>query len=153
VAKSAEGGKIDAAKAKAIHKKYEELNHVMYIFKPRPKGLGVGPKGKADGIELKIITLGKRPLSEDAFKAQRGELLRMAYIVRAVAEVTQHYAPAKPKGGKGAKEWKQFTDEMQKASGELIEAIKKGDPAAVKTAASNVTSSCNNCHSDFRDAN
>jgi cytochrome c556 len=152
LAKEVEGGKTDEAKAKAIRKKYDELDHLMYIFKPRDKGgLGFGPKGKGDGIELKIISLGKRALSDEDLKAQRAELIKMAYVTTAMSEVVQQYAPAKPKGGKGAKEWKAHAAGMKKASQELIAAVKKGSPDAVKAAAGNLNGSCTSCHTDFRD--
>jgi cytochrome c556 len=152
LAKGIEGGKVDAAKVKAMRKKYEELNHIMYIFKPREKGgLGIGPKGPGDGIELKINSLGKRALSPMELKAQRAELIQMGYIASAMSEVATAYAPVKPKAGKGAKEWKQYAGEMKKSSQELIDAVKKGNAPAVKAAATNLGNSCVGCHADFRD--
>jgi cytochrome c556 len=72
----------------------------------------------------------------------------------AFAEVLPHYAPARPKGGKGAKEWKQYNDDWRKGTRELLDALKKADPSPmdVKKAANNINNACNSCHSDFRDS-
>jgi soluble cytochrome b562 len=153
--KIAEGQDKNAGQqAGAIKKKYEELNTVMHIYKPSPKGgIGTGLEPKAgDGIELKIISLGKRALQPATMAKEKELLVKMGYINVAMAEITTHYAPAKPKGGKGAKEWKQYSDDMKKASLDLIKAAKAGKPADVKTAANNLNNACNNCHSDFRDS-
>jgi hypothetical protein len=158
LAKDLEAGKDVAAKAKAIKKKYEDLNTVMHAYKPSEKGgIGVGPKGKADGIELKLTNLARGKLGPTTtlnaanLAKEKDDLIKMAYINMAIARIAHEYAPAKPKGGKGAKEWKGFADEQEKASKDLIEAIKKGDLGAFKKAATNLNSACNNCHSDFRD--
>ena len=152
LAKDAEEGKVDEAKAKAIKKKFEDLNTVMHIYKPREKGgLGVGPKAKGDGIEIKLNNLGKRALSAMQATKEKDDLIMVGKVNVAMAEVTKLYAPTKPKGGKGAKEWNGFSDEMKKASLELIAAAKKGEPDAIKKAANNLNNSCNSCHSDFRD--
>src|SRR5262245_32490379 len=67
----AAGKKVDPDKLKEIKKTYEELNHLMAIYKPRDKkGRGIGPKGPGDGIELKLVNMGKRKLSVMKLKAE-----------------------------------------------------------------------------------
>lgn len=153
LAKMISEGKDVSAQAGAIKKKYEELNTLMHAYKPSPRGgIGTGLEPKAsDGIELKIISLGKRALPAATLTKEKDALIKMGHINVALAEITMHYAPAKPRGGKGAKEWKQYTTDMKNASLELIKAVKAGKAAEVKTAANNLNNSCNNCHSDFRD--
>lgn len=152
LAKDLEGGKDVAAKVASIKKKYEDLNTLMHAYKPRGKGgIGVGPKGPGDGIELKIINLGKRALSKAALEKEKDDLVKAGYINLALAKITDAYAPAKPKGGKGPKDWKKHVEDMEKGSKDLIEAAKKGDAPALKKAAANLNNSCNNCHTDFRD--
>jgi hypothetical protein len=150
--KLADGKEIDK-ETPAIKKKYEDLNTLMHAYKPSPKGgIGTGLEPKAgDGIEMKIINLGKRELKAPALKKEKDVLVKLGYINAALADITTHYAPTKPKGGKGAKEWKQYTKDMKDASLELVKAAKAGDTLQVKTAANNLNNSCNNCHSDFRD--
>ena len=149
LAKQIADGKDVQAAADKISKKYEDLNTIMYAFKPKAKkGIGVGAKG--DGIEQKIQSMGKRAIPAGTLQKQKAELIKMAYINIAIANLTMN-RPVKPKGGKGTKEWKEHTSEMKKASMELIEAVKSGDPAKVKSAAFKLEGSCTNCHSDFRD--
>jgi dihydroxyacid dehydratase/phosphogluconate dehydratase len=145
-------GKDVKALATKIDKKYEDLKPLMdAAFKPRDKhGLGVGPKGKGDGIEVKIQSMSKRALSAATLAKQKETLIKMGYINLAIAEVTM-LRNVKPKGGKGPKEWKGYTEEMKNASLELIKAVKSGNPAAVKTASLKLEGSCTSCHSDFRD--
>jgi hypothetical protein len=153
LAKAIESGKVNPKAAAAIHKKYEDLNDLMVGFKPRDKGgIGVGPKGPGDGIELKLNTLGKRALSKMQLGKERAELTKMAYIMLAYAEVAPHYAPTRPKGGKGAKEWKQYNDDWRKGTRELLDALKMDSPDKLKKAANNINNACNSCHSDFRDS-
>jgi soluble cytochrome b562 len=152
--KDVTGGKADkdiAEKAGKIKKKYEELNTVMHIFKPKAKG-GIGLGKNGEGIELKIISLGKRKLAGPALTKEKDELIKMADINVAMAAVAKHYAPSKPKGGKGKKDWDGHADDMKKAAEELRKAAKAGNADDVKKAANNLNNSCNNCHTDFRDS-
>ncbi len=149
LAKQIEEGKDVKAAAATISKKYEDLNTIMYAFKPKAKkGIGFGPKG--EGIEQKIQSMGKRAIASAMLEKQKAELIKMGYINAAIAELTLQRM-IKPKGGKGQKEWTEHTTEMKKASLELIEAIKGGDSAKVKTASLKLEGSCTNCHGDFRD--
>jgi Cytochrome C' len=145
-------GKDGKDVATRMKKKYEELNTIMQVYKPSTKkglGTGIPPKGPGDGIEAKIISLGKRVPAD--IEKQKAALIKLAYINLAMAEVTKLYPPSKPKNGKGVKEWQQHVADMKKSSEELLKAVKSGDSAKIKDAANNVNSSCNNCHSDFRD--
>jgi hypothetical protein len=154
LAKEIEQGKNVSAKAAAIKKKYEDLNTVMHAYKPKEKGgigTGIPGLGKGDGIELKLNNLGRRALAKAALQKEAAQLVKMGYINAAIAEIAEHYAPAKPKAGKGAKDWKQHSADQKKAARELIAAAQAGDSARVKTAANNINNACNNCHADFRD--
>ncbi|NBO93668.1 MAG: hypothetical protein EBV06_15365 [Planctomycetia bacterium] len=153
IAADIEAGKDIAAKVAAVKKKYEDLNSLMHAYKPSEKGgIGFGPKAKGDGIEIKLNSLAKRALTKTAIDKEKADLVKTGYINIAIAKITDAYAPTKPKGGKTPKDWKKFTEDMEKASKSLIDAAKAGDSAALKTAATNLNSSCNNCHSDFRDS-
>jgi cytochrome c556 len=134
-------------------KKYDQLKPLMYVFKPRAKGgLGVGPEGKADGIELKISALGKPRggLSPAQIRAQAADLLKIAAVSKAMADVADHYPSY---GKKDVAAWKDLNNDMRKGADELIAAVKSGDPAKLKTAANNLNASCSSCHSKFRDDN
>jgi hypothetical protein len=148
-----EAGKDISAKVAAIKKKYEDLNTLMHGYKPRERGgIGVGPKDKGDGIEIKLNALAKRALSKMAIGKEKDDLIKVGHINIALAKIADAYTPAKPKGAKGPKDWKKYVEEMEKSSKSLIDAAKAGDPAALKKAATELNNSCNSCHSDFRDA-
>src|SRR5687767_1091137 len=51
-------GRDISRKVAALRAKYEDLGDLAVVFKPRWKGgIGIGPKGKGDGIEFKLLTL------------------------------------------------------------------------------------------------
>jgi hypothetical protein len=149
--------KGDIAKAADELAKKHEIDKVMHGFKPRTKnGIGVGEKAGAvmpDSIELKIIDLGKRKLTEikPELAKKSADLQRMAEITRAIAEVNEFYAPTA--GKKNPKLYKKFNDDMKKTSKDLIEAIKMADAEKVKAAATSLNKSCNECHAEFRNDN
>src|SRR3954451_5129725 len=93
IAEDPGGGKEEAA---ALAKKAELVDVMSAAFKPRSKqGIGVGPKKTGDGIELKIISMSKKPLPRPALRSQSKDLTRMADITRAMGEVTKNYPPPK----------------------------------------------------------
>jgi hypothetical protein len=149
LAREVEGGKDVSAKAAALPKKYDDLETVMTIYKTRARGgLGFGPKA-AYGIELKIRDLNKEALSPATLQKESAELLRMAYINLAMAEIVKHY-PVKAKNGKGKKDWDQHLEDQKKAAKELIASVKARDPRALKKAADSLDTACVRCHNDFK---
>jgi cytochrome c556 len=137
-----------SADAAAIKSKFSELKPSMYIFKPRARGgLGIGPMGKRDGIEFKIMDLSsKKPPTAAEVAKEMEDYIKIAKVSKAMAEVTDQYLPKKD-----ANDWKKFTQEMRKGADQLIAAAKKGDPAAIKKAATTLNASCTDCHGKFRD--
>ena len=133
-----------------------ELDSLMDLFKLRTKdGLGVGTKPGAitpDGIEAKVMALAKKPLPQKELDAQAEGLTQAGHMVAAVALVAQHKCPVTKKmGDKDPKKWQEWTEEMHKNALELSTAAKAKQPAELKTAATKLNSTCNNCHSVFRD--
>lgn len=152
LAKLLADGKDGAAKSAEVKKKFEDLEPIMHSYKPSPKGgIGYGMAGPGDSIEQKIINMGKRTTAAATLKKEQADLVKMAYINAAIADIAVHYAPAKPKNGKGAKEWKQFCADQKTASLELVKAVQAGSSEKVKAAATKMNDACNNCHADFRD--
>jgi len=140
------------AQAEALAKKCSLEAIMNASFKPRKNGgIGVGPAKAGDGIELKVMSLSKRALPKLDLTSQEKDLTRMAQISKLVGEATQHFADKYKKPGKTPADWKKHTDDMIKGSDDLIKALKTGNPTTVKTAATDLNASCNNCHSDFRD--
>jgi hypothetical protein len=152
------GGKdADVQKAAAEIAAKHDIESVMNQFKPREKGgLGVGAKAGAilpDAIELKLIALGnpKKMIPKADLNSQKADLQKMAETSLAIAEITPHYAPKKDEPGKAIKDWLKFSEDMKKQSKDLVGAVKSGDPKMVQKASLTLNSSCNACHTMFRD--
>jgi cytochrome c556 len=147
------GKKIDPGKLKAIKKKYEELNFLMYSFKPRARGgLGVGRPAPDDGIEIQFTNLGKgrAPIPEATIKDRKDDFLKMAHVALALHEVARMYAPTKPVEGKTAKDWNQYNDDLKKSTEVMMAAVKANDGKKLKKAILDINAACTNCHTDFR---
>lgn len=143
----AKGGAVKA-QAEAIKKKFEELKPVMWVYKPRNKG-GIGMKdGSSIETEINRLTSTKARLNDKKVAAMKEDLIKAGELSRAMAEVTDLYAKQYAKKDEG--EWKKYTQDMRKGAEELIEAAKSGNAMRVKKAASNLASSCTDCHTKFR---
>jgi hypothetical protein len=156
VAKAIEDGKGNKAiqaKVKAIKGKGTDLADLMWVYKNRQKaGLGFGAKPADDsGIEKKILELQRtaRGPAAAALKRDSEDLIKMAYVTLAMAEITRPYFN-KPANGKGRMAWNKWLDDQEKASRDLIAAVKAENPKAVAQAAKNLLNSCTECHAVFR---
>ena len=136
--------------AAALAKKIEDLADLMELFKKRDKGgIGVGSKtGVAvpDGIELKLVGMGRDSLSPAALKKEAEALEEMGHVVAAMATITKVKPVAKVK----AKEWNGWCDDMASASQKFSAAAKAQNAAELKTLAGKINASCNSCHSTYR---
>jgi cytochrome c556 len=149
-------GKTDAARKEAATiAKGLDLEDVMHNFKLRKdKGIGFGEKGPsntADGIEAKLINLGKKPLSANDMKAQADAIAEMANRTAAIAQIASNNPSSKVKGAKALQDWKKWTQEMEKASLDLGKAAKAKDSKGVKDAAMRANASCSDCHALYKD--
>lgn len=152
IAKLLAGGKDPAAKIAALRKRYADLDEVAVVFKPRRRGgIGFGPKANNDGIEIKLMMLVKKGLSDEELKKQKDDLLEMSHTLLAMAHILEAYKPAKAVRDKTPADWMRHVAAMDEAAEELIVAIKKGKPAEVKAAARAVNNACNECHTVHRD--
>ncbi|HXG11731.1 MAG TPA: cytochrome c [Gemmataceae bacterium] len=135
-------------------KKYDLLP-IMQQMKLRANGgIGIGSPGTVtpDGIEAKLIGMARKPLPAGELNKAGPDLARAAYIMAAIAEVTKSKSPVKTKmGEKDPKDWAKWTEDMGKFARELAKASQAKDAAQVKAAATNLNSTCNNCHGVFRD--
>src|SRR5262249_32813303 len=147
----------DEARAKQLSDEIAgagELLPVMNTLEKRdPKGkklaFGVGKKPGTitpDGIEAKIQSLSRKAQPQKMIDKEAEDLAEMAYGVEAIALVAKAKVPEKDTGMKKKKDWLEWCDAMQKSAGDLAEAAKNKNPAAVKNAAAKLNSSCNNCH-------
>jgi cytochrome c556 len=133
----------------AFHRKHEELLHAMTVFKPRRRGgLGVGPAGASDGIEARLLLLEKKALAPRQLRTEKKDLLRMGYVIKAVAEATRPDAPKRDRAIEW--EWEHTAEEMKAGADAFIAAVYKEDARTVRRAASQINATCQLCHADFR---
>lgn len=150
-------GKQDEAKkaAEAFAKSKDfDMAEVMAIFKLRTKGgLGVGAKAgeiKPDGIESLAMNL-EKPTQKKLLESNTADLTRMANLSAAVALAIVDACPVKKKqGNKDPKDWKQWSEDMSKASLEFAAAAGKKNVKDVNNAAKKLNNSCASCHGVFR---
>jgi len=137
--------------AKALAKKIEEIDEVMNLMRPRKGtkgGLGVGSKPGAiqpDGIELKLVQMGRDAPSATAAAKQAEALEKMAHVIAAIAEVTM----ARP-DKKKPKNWIKYAKEMRDAAPKLAEAAKNKAPASLQKAAAAINAACISCHTEYK---
>lgn len=158
IADQFKAGKADDAKTTSAKtaKQFEEMADLMHLFRPRSKG-GLGWSRKSitnnppeDGLEKKIQNLAKTPPANVAKEAPAAE--EAAYDLAAMAELIKNKAPAKDmSGGKTKKAWTDWSDQMREASLELAKAAAGKNAAAISKAAAKVNSTCNACHSKFKE--
>jgi NADH dehydrogenase/NADH:ubiquinone oxidoreductase subunit G len=149
------GDKATAEKmAQGLAKKLEDVEALMSLFKPRTKkGLGVGPKAGAitpDGIEIKLLAIGRDAPTQATLNKEADALVRMAYITAAIGEVAVRKPPDRDMGKKTKKAWVTYSKEMVEAVPQFAAAAKSKSPNEVKTAASKLAGSCNRCHEIFK---
>src|SRR5262245_16768704 len=126
--------------------------HLMQFRSGMRGALGVGENPgeiKPDGIEMKIRSLAKEPLSMEQFKAEAEPLARMAYIAAAIGEVVEAKPPDSDDGDQKREEWVRWAREMKEAAIELAAAAKADDPQQLQTKAGKLYGKCNGCHLRF----
>jgi cytochrome c556 len=145
---------FDAVKreADAVAKSIDGLNDVMNLLRLRSRGgLGLGDKPGAvspDGMEAKLVNMAKRPFGQPQLAKEAKELVRMAYVNAAIAQVSE--ARTSVDGTADPKAWQKWSADMRQASLELADAAQAVDAGRVKAAAKKLNSSCTECHDKFR---
>ncbi len=149
------GGKEDDVKKQALDVAQKHaIKFVMGQFRPRDKGgVGVGQPGAFpfDSVELELLLLSKKGVTPAQMAVQKADLQKMAQVMLAVSYVVPSYAPKTDEAGKPIKDWMRLSDDMKKQSKGLGEAIKGGDPMTVQSGAKALNSTCESCHTEFRD--
>jgi cytochrome c556 len=139
----------------AIAKKFDELEPIMWVYKPRKKGgIGMGKNGE-DDIELTLGKIGnprgKAKLTPKKLADMQADLIKVGELSKAIAQITEQDRYVQQYGKKEPAKWKKYTKEMKKGADELIAAVKGGNVANAQKAANDLSASCTNCHSDFRE--
>jgi cytochrome c' len=143
------------AQIAAISKKFDELEPLMWVYKPRKKqGIGMGKNGE-DDIEVTLGKIGnpraKAKLNAQKLAQMKADLILTGQLSKAIAEIAEHDKYVQQYGKKNMAQWKKFTKDMKNGADELIKAAKAGNVPQVTKAANDLSASCTNCHSEFRE--
>jgi hypothetical protein len=143
--------------AQTIAQKINDPEPIMNTMSPREDGgLGVGAQPgaiKPDGIEKKLLEIDKTPLKDQQAAAEAGALQEMAFRIAAVATMAQSTCPVPAKQGKkDPKDWKKWTEDMQKQALELADAAKGKKAAEINKAVKTLNNTCATCHAVFKDS-
>ncbi len=153
-AKDFEGAKKEAGTFAKKLEGWKDVGTAMKTMALRDNnGVGFGEKGKfgPDGIEAKIISLGRKPLSPKDMSEQSADLVKSGNIAAACAEIALAKPPEKKQGKKDPADWKNWAKEMKEAAAEFSDAAAKKDPDALKKASVRLNSSCTDCHAIFKE--
>jgi hypothetical protein len=137
----------------AITKKFDELEPLMWVYKPRKKGgIGMG-QGGGDDIEIAIGKIGgpKFRMTPQKLATMKGDLIKVGELSKAIASISEQDKYVQQYGKKDPAKWKNYTKEMKKSAEEMIKAAKSDNANEVKTAARKLSDSCTSCHSVFRE--
>jgi hypothetical protein len=151
----AEGREKDLAELKKSLNDATDLKHIMWVaYKPQAKG-GVGANPKPDsstgmGIERKLDLIAQKGIPQTQLTRESADLIRMAQVAQAVAEIAEMNTPKKDEAKKTVADWQKFNKEQKDAAQDLIDAVKANNPGQVRTAATRLYGSCTSCHGVFR---
>ncbi len=93
-----------------------------------------------------------RNLNAANFNSKLPEIQLASYKLAIYSWATHYYVPKKDDmpNGKKPEDWDKWTDEMMKASQDLINAAKAKKQNDLKSAVRKLDTSCTKCHDDFR---
>jgi hypothetical protein len=137
--------------ADAVAKSIQGLDDVMNLLKLRSRGgLGIGAPGAVapDGMEAKVVNMAKRPLTSPQLAKESKDLVRLAYVNAAIAQISE--ARSDVDGKMDPKAWQKWSIDMRQSALELADAAQAMNPAGVKAAAKKLNTSCTDCHDKFR---
>jgi hypothetical protein len=120
----------------------------------RRGGVGIGSAIKAghkDSIEHLVRNWsGAQPPTKEEVQTHRQDLLRVAQVLQAMAELAPYRMPQYPPNHQGkeklVEEWRKVTGEFKASSRELRDAIQQSEPTEVRKAAVHLQRTCHSCH-------
>lgn len=143
-----------AALAKKIVTTHDscEISHVFQIGKRGGAGIGSAAKaGHHDSIaHLVNDWAGAKPPTRLELETHQDDLLRVARVLQAMAELAPFRGDLLPMSAKSkeqvAEEWRKVTAEFKTVTRELRDAIDAIDPSATRKAAVRLQKTCTACH-------
>jgi hypothetical protein len=116
-------------------------------------GVGIGSARQAghqgDSIELLIKNWsGPRPPTRDELREHRQDLLRVARVIQAMAELAPHRQNNYVNSDRppAVERWRRVSADFKAVSRELRDAIDRGRVGATRKAAVRLQQTCNACH-------
>jgi hypothetical protein len=129
-----------------------EMSRVFGMRRPRRGGVGIGTAVKAghrDSIEdLVRDWSGAKPPTKEELKTHQKDLLRVARVTRAMAELAPHrkniYIPMN--NAKMDERWKQVCADFKTTTRDMQTAVEKAEPAETRQVAIRLQRTCDACH-------
>jgi hypothetical protein len=109
-----------------------------------------GPLKNKNGIEEKLLALGRRAIKPAQLTKESAELALLAKKIAVLAQLAREWAPSKKEGEKDPESWREWSVEMRDAALKLAGAATMKDPKAVLAATKGLNSSCTKCHGVFK---
>ena len=124
---------------------------ISQIFRPRSRGgAGVGSIATTPGANsidhLVRRWASDKPPTAEQLKKHQTDLLKMARVLQAMAELAPHRMPMYPKGDKRIEEWPKVTHDFKIHTRDLREGIEALDADRVRATAVKLENTCNRCH-------
>jgi hypothetical protein len=142
-----------AVQAKKIVTEFDSCDiSSVFAMKRRTRGLGIGSAvqaGHRDSInDLVIDWAGPRPPTLPELRAHQNDLLKVARVLQAMAELAPFRMPLSTpqQDQKKAKEWQTVSAEFKAVTQELRDSLEKIDPSGARKAAVRLHRTCNACH-------
>jgi hypothetical protein len=157
IATTLQKGDKDGAKKEAMalvkRLKLEDVADAMDLFKPRAKhGFGVGEKGSftPDGIEQAIAKFYRDAPAAGTLSKNSVAFEQMGYRIAALGLVASARPPEKFMKDQSPKDWSSWSNDTVEGGLALATAAKAKVAPDIKSAASKLYSTCNSCHTKFR---
>jgi len=143
-----------ASHAKKIVETHDSCD-ISQVFAPRRSGRGGPGIGSAVGAgHLNAISAlvadwsGTKPPTKKELETHQKDLLQVARVLQAMAELAPYRGPVVlPKGNdKKAEEWQAVSAQFKTVTRDLREAIQNSDAARTRKVAVRLQQTCNACH-------
>lgn len=149
-------GKSVSLQARSIVQEYEDTCQISVVFSmKRLGGVGIGSAvqaGHKDSIEHLVRDWsGAKPPTREELQTHQKDLLRVARVLKAMAELAPHrmflMSPRDSKGkAQTAEDWRQMTRDFKESTRDLHDAVEDRAPASAREAAVRLQQTCYTCH-------
>jgi hypothetical protein len=139
-----------SCRAETIVKKYDscDISTIFTIRRRGGAGIGTAAETAATNSIDHLVRRwsGKKPPTAQELKAHQTDLLRVARVLQAMAELAPHRVPGYKEGDKRIGEWLKISADFKTVTRELREGIEQLDAAGVGKTSLKLQQTCNQCH-------